>query len=228
MAAELHPPSPQHAFSDMDAQEASFSEHNESQELGEDQWRALAKIVRDVGPNLSPDEELGDLAAAEAAVNAKDAERTAVVDKLRDELRQLSRQLTAAASAAQRPPSHPTVAEHDAQVHALEQQQYATGKQLNEEQANVAKKEVELGKWRAEKEEVGKMEVGEGGWADGKIIRLKLFSEAGFSLVPPKDDSAPAKILIRNDAKEDVHSVVVDNSRSKVYTANLIWSLASD
>lgn len=45
------------------------------------------KIVRDVNPNLSPDKELGDLAAAEAAVNAKDAERTEIVDKLRDELR---------------------------------------------------------------------------------------------------------------------------------------------
>lgn len=44
------------------------------------------------------------------------------------------------------------------------------GKQLNEEQAAVAKKEVELGKWKNEKEEVGKMEVGESGWADGKML----------------------------------------------------------
>jgi len=43
--------------------------------------------VRDVGPNLSPDEELGDLAAAEAAVNAKDAERSEVVDEIREKLR---------------------------------------------------------------------------------------------------------------------------------------------
>ncbi|KAK8844688.1 hypothetical protein IAR55_006537 [Kwoniella newhampshirensis] len=209
-------------------EEMSFSEQNQSQELSEDQWRALAKIVRDVGPNLSPDDELGDLAAAEAAVNAKDAERSEVVDGLRDQLRQLSRQHAQATVASQRPSSHPTAAEHDAQVRSLEQQQYATGKQLNEEQAAVAKKEVELGKWRNEKEEVGKIEVGEGGWADGKIIRLRLFSEAGFSLVPSKDESNTAKILIRNDAKQDVHAVPIDNSRSKVYTANLIWSLASD
>ncbi|WWD22760.1 hypothetical protein CI109_107253 [Kwoniella shandongensis] len=217
-----------HKFDDGGDQEMSFSEHNQSQELSEDQWRALAKIVRDVGPNLSPDDELGDLAAAEAAVNAKDAERTEVVDKLRDELRQLSRQHAQATAAAQRPSSHPSAAEHDAQVRSLEQQQYATGKQLNEEQAAVAKKEVELGRWKSEKDEVGKIEVGEGGWADGKIIRLKLFSEAGFSLVPPKDESSTAKILIRNDTKEDVHAVPIDNSRSKVYTANLIWSLASE
>lgn len=87
-----------------DQQDYSFSEQNVSQEMSEEGWRALAyvqmlrlvqayanpshrKIVRDVNPNLSPDEELGDLAAAEAAVNAKDAERAEIVDKLRDELR---------------------------------------------------------------------------------------------------------------------------------------------
>nr|KIR48554.1 kinetochore protein Spc24, fungi type [Cryptococcus bacillisporus CA1280] len=211
-----------------DQQDYSFSEQNVSQEMSEEGWRALAKIVRDVNPNLSPDEELGDLAAAEAAVNAKDAERTEIVDKLRDELRQLSRQHSQAAAAAQRPASHPSPAEHEANVRSLEQQQFSIAKQLNEEQAAVAKKEVELGKWKTAKEDIEKVEVGEGVWADGKVIRLKLFSEAGFSLVSPKDSSNVTKVLIRNDAKEDVHSVVVDNSRSKVYTANLIWSLASD
>ncbi|AFR92556.1 kinetochore protein Spc24 [Cryptococcus neoformans] len=209
-------------------QDYSFNEQNVSQEMSEEGWRALAKIVRDVNPNLSPDEELGDLAAAEAAVNAKDAERTEIVDKLRDELRQLSRQHSQAATAAQRPTSHPSPAEHEANVRSLEQQQFSIAKQLNEEQAAVAKKEVELGKWKSAKEEIEKIEIGEGDWADGKVVRLKLFSEAGFSLVSSKDGSNVTKVLIRNDAKEDVHSVVVDNSRSKVYTANLIWSLASD
>ncbi|OXB39790.1 hypothetical protein LQV05_000401 [Cryptococcus neoformans] len=209
-------------------QDYSFNEQNVSQEMSEEGWRALAKIVRDVNPNLSPDEELGDLAAAEAAVNAKDAERTEIVDKLRDELRQLSRQHSQAAAAAQRPTSHPSPAEHEANVRSLEQQQFSIAKQLNEEQAAVAKKDVELGKWKSAKEEIKKIEIGEGDWADGKVVRLKLFSEAGFSLVSSKDGSNVTKVLIRNDAKEDVHSVVVDNSRSKVYTANLIWSLASD
>lgn len=45
------------------------------------------KILQDVVPTLLPHDELGDLAAAEQAVNAKVAERTAVVDKLQDELR---------------------------------------------------------------------------------------------------------------------------------------------
>jgi len=44
----------------------------------------LRKIIRDVEPTLSPDDELGDIAAAEAAVNT---ERAEVVDALRDELR---------------------------------------------------------------------------------------------------------------------------------------------
>jgi len=47
----------------------------------------LRKIIRDVEPTLSPDDELDDIAAAEAAVNAKDTERAEVVDALRDELR---------------------------------------------------------------------------------------------------------------------------------------------
>ncbi|WRT63336.1 uncharacterized protein IL334_000241 [Kwoniella shivajii] len=222
MSTAIHPPD----YSDVS--ERSFSEHNESQEFSEDQWKALAKIIRDVGPNLSPDEELGDLAAAEAAVNAKDSERTVVVDTAREALRSLSRQHAQASTAAQRPPSHPSATEHDAQVRTLEQQQYATGKQLNEEQAAVAKKEVELGRWKNEKEEVDKLQIGEEDWANGKIIRLKLLSEAGFSLVPPKDNAGSTKVLIRNDAKDDVHSVPIDNSRSKAYTANLIWSLASE
>ncbi|WVQ72350.1 hypothetical protein IAR50_001901 [Cryptococcus sp. DSM 104548] len=213
-----------------DDDQYSQQDTSDLRDTSEEGWSALAKIVRDVGPNLSPDEELGDLAAAEAAVNAKDAERNEILDKIRDDLRQLSRQLNQAASAAQRPPSHPSPAEHDAQVRSLEQQQYSTGKQLNDEQAAVAKKEVELGKWKLAKEEIGKVEVGEDAesWADGKVIRLKLFSEAGFSLVPPREGSPSSKILIRNDAKDDVHSVIVDNSRSKVYTANLIWNLASE
>ncbi len=46
-----------------------------------------SKIVRDVGPMLTPDEELQDIAEAEAAVNAKDAERAIVVDAIQNELR---------------------------------------------------------------------------------------------------------------------------------------------
>nr|ODN87038.1 hypothetical protein L203_03812 [Cryptococcus depauperatus CBS 7841] len=212
-----------------DFAEYSYNEEqSESQDISEEGWKTLAKIVRDVGPSLVCDEELKDLAAAEIAVNVKDAERAARVDKLRDELRQLTKQYGQAASAAQRPPSHPSPAEHDAQVHLLEQQQYSAGKQLNEEQTVLSKKEVELGGWKAAKEEVAKVEVGEDNWENDKVIRLKLFMEAGISFVPPKDSTSASKVLIRNDAKEDVHSVVIDSSRSKSYTANLIWSLASD
>ncbi|WVO16048.1 hypothetical protein L204_103713 [Cryptococcus depauperatus] len=202
-------------------------EQSESQDISEEGWKTLAKIVRDVGPSLVCDEELKDLAAAEIAVNVKDAERAERVDKLRDELRQLTKQYGQAASAAQRPPSHPSPAEHDAQVHLLEQQQYSAGKQLNEEQTVLSKKEVELGGWKAAKEEVAKVEA-YSSTADWSRIRLKLFMEAGISFVPPKDSTSASKVLIRNDAKEDVHSVVIDSSRSKSYTANLIWSLASD
>lgn len=43
----------------------------------------------------------------------------------------------------------------------LEEQQYATGKALSEEQAGLAKKEIELGRCKGEKEEVGGWTVGE-------------------------------------------------------------------
>lgn len=43
----------------------------------------------------------------------------------------------------------------------LESRHYATGKALNEEQANLGKKELELGKCKAEREEVGGWKVGE-------------------------------------------------------------------
>ena len=82
---------------------------------------------------------------------------------------ELSRQHSQAAAAAQRPPSHPSPAEHEANVRSLEQQQFSIAKQLNEEQAAVAKKEVELGKWKTAKEDIEKVEIGEGDWADGKV-----------------------------------------------------------
>ncbi|WVQ64425.1 uncharacterized protein L199_002591 [Kwoniella botswanensis] len=204
------------------------------QEFSDEPWKSLAKIIRDVGPTLSPDEELGSLAAAEAAVIAKDTERNAVVDETRNELRQSSRQLAQASAAAQRPSSHPTAMEHEEQVRQLEQKQYSVGKQLNEEQSVVSKKEAELGKLKLEKQEVEKINIGEddedgqSDWMDGKIIRLKILSESGFSLVPSKDNKTASKILIRNDLKDDIHTVPIDNSRSKTNTANLIWSLASE
>lgn len=52
--------------------------------------------------------------------------------------------------------------EHEASVHALEQQQLSTGKQVNEERARVAKKELEMGSWKTQREEVRGMSVGEG------------------------------------------------------------------
>lgn len=89
----------------------------------------------------------------------------------------LTRQQHSAAIAAQRPSSQPTPSEYDAHVRSLEQQQYALGKQLNEEKAGVAKKEVEVGKWKGEKEEVGRKEVGEDGWVDGKMSVLRWRSQ---------------------------------------------------
>ncbi len=59
--------------------------------------------------------------------------------------------------------------EHDKQVRQLEQQQYSIGKQLNEEQAIIAKREAELSKLRAQKEELSKIEIGGGEWVDGKM-----------------------------------------------------------
>lgn len=44
------------------------------------------KMVRDIGPLLQPDAELRDLAAAEAAVIARDMERTEMTDRLKEEL----------------------------------------------------------------------------------------------------------------------------------------------
>ena len=82
--------------------------------------------------------------------------------------------------------------QHKTEVEHIEQLYTQTAKQLKEEEAAVAKKELELSRWKAEREEVAKMTVGdEDGWADGKVyvhVRLDC-SEAytpvfrtGFSL----------------------------------------------
>lgn len=82
----------------------SYLESDRSVDISENQWREItqvylltapdragkltdSKILKDVLPTMSPEEELGDLAAAEAAVNAKVAQRDAMVNKMRDELR---------------------------------------------------------------------------------------------------------------------------------------------
>jgi hypothetical protein len=64
-----------------------------------------------------------------------------------------------------------------------------------------------------------------------------MFADAGFSLARTGETD---KIIIRelpsvgrtdrqgNDVKSDVHSVTIDPNRSKAYTANLIWGLASE
>lgn len=73
----------------------------------------------------------------------------------------MKKQLAAAHASAQRPPTVPSPSEHNNLMRQLEEQQYATGKALNEEQAGLAKKEIELGRCKGEKEEVGGWTVGE-------------------------------------------------------------------
>lgn len=81
----------------------------------------------------------------------------------------LAAQHHAAADAAQRPKGTPSAAEHEAAVRSLEHQQYSAGKQLNEEQGNVAKREVELGRVKAERDEVRRWDVAAGAGNDGQV-----------------------------------------------------------
>ena len=82
----------------------------------------------------------------------------------------MTTELEKARRAAQRPSNQPTSYEHKAELDALENQRTQVGKQLKQEEANVTKKEAELTKWKSEKEEVEKLQVGdEGDWANGKV-----------------------------------------------------------
>lgn len=69
-----------------------------------------------------------------------------------------------------RPQNQPTEEAHLAEVERLEREYAQSGKQLQEAQGSVSKKQSELSRWRVEKEEVGRLEVGdEGAWADGRV-----------------------------------------------------------
>jgi hypothetical protein len=71
---------------------------------------------------------------------------------------------------ALRPQNQPTPEGHLAEVDRLEKEYAQSGKQLAEAEGSVSKKQSELSRWKVEKEEVGKLEVGdEGAWADGKV-----------------------------------------------------------
>jgi hypothetical protein len=77
---------------------------------------------------------------------------------------------------ALRPQNQPTQEAHLAEVERLEREHSQSGKQLVEAEGSVTKKQSELSRWRVEKEEVGKLEVGdEGAWADGKVY-VPLFT----------------------------------------------------
>ena len=81
----------------------------------------------------------------------------------------LTKEYHSAESAAQRPSSHLSASEHDATMRQLEHQQYSLGKQLNEEQNVVAKKEIELGKLKSEREDLGRVEVGEDAYINRNV-----------------------------------------------------------
>lgn len=56
-----------------------------------------------------------------------------------------------------------------------------------------------------------------------------MMKELGFSLVPSRSENAgPDSLLIRNDAKNDIHSIAIDQSKNKFYNTNLFWNLASE
>lgn len=82
----------------------------------------------------------------------------------------LELELKKARLASQRPSNQPTSKDHRAEVEKIEHQYTQIAKQLKEEESGVAKKEIELNRWKVEKEEVGKIQVGdEEHWADGKV-----------------------------------------------------------
>jgi hypothetical protein len=82
---------------------------------------------------------------------------------------------------ALRPQNQPTQEAHLAEVERLEREHSQSGKQLVEAEGSVTKKQSELSRWRVEKEEVGKLEVGdEGAWADGKVY-VPLFTISSWT-----------------------------------------------
>jgi hypothetical protein len=142
---------------------------------------------------------------------------------------------------ALRPQNQPTQEAHLAEVERLEREHSQSGKQLVEAEGSVTKKQSELSRWRVEKEEVGKLEVGdEGAWADGKVyvplftisswwsflemilmdsIRLKLFTDAGFTLIPGKGNSG-SKVLIRKSTLYFHRRMITDyqgTRRNRIY-----------
>ena len=144
---------------------------------------------------LSVEEELADVNAAERVVAIKENERRAITAKLSSEAdgtslslswvkadeEALMKDLKKAKLDALRPQNQPTQEAHLAEVERLEREHSQSGKQLVEAEGSVTKKQSELSRWRVEKEEVGKLEVGdEGAWADGKVY-VPLFTISSWT-----------------------------------------------
>jgi hypothetical protein len=78
--------------------------------------------------------------------------------------------LLAAQKAALRPDNQPSAKAHQQEHSRLQHQVEQTSEQLSEERSAVTDKEVELNRWREDKEEVSKIQVGdEEQWADGRV-----------------------------------------------------------
>lgn len=89
---------------------------------------------------------------------------------LADDGKALQRDLLAAQKAAKRPDNQPSAKAHREEHDRLQHQTEQTRDQLSQERSSVTDKEVELNRWKGEKEEVGKIEVGdEEHWADGRV-----------------------------------------------------------
>ncbi|ORX41296.1 hypothetical protein BD324DRAFT_614014 [Kockovaella imperatae] len=205
----------------------SYAESNRSAYLQENQWTAYIEPIKDTVNMLNPDEELQDLEAAESAFGKIEEEREAMLQRLENEVNELAKQYEAAAQDAVRPKTLPPVEEHLAQVRDLERQQVSLGKSINEEQAKVVGKETELRDLKTRKDQIVNVDVGAEMAPDSKAARLKLLSDMGFTYIPGQGSSS-SKILIRNEAKLDVHTVALDNKRAKAYYANVIWSMLGD
>jgi hypothetical protein len=144
---------------------------------GEEDAYGDRQAIRKVTALLSVEEELADVNAAERVTkgdNGKIKFRSRwyvpPLSRVKADEIALMKDLKKAKLDALRPQNQPTQEAQLAEVERLEREHSQSGKQLVEAEGSVTKKQSELSRWRVEKEEVGKLEVGdEGAWADGKV-----------------------------------------------------------
>ncbi|GJJ12196.1 hypothetical protein Clacol_006437 [Clathrus columnatus] len=187
-------------------------------------WLGPIPIISTMTQHMDPEDDYVMITDAEEHITLKAAARQKAAEETRNLLRALSRQLEQAKLSAARPANVPAEDEHVALLNELEDSRMSLGKAINDGEALLASKEVELLRLREEERALEGKDVAVDHNLDSTALRLQICRNLGFEPVLDNNNNV-VKILVRSESM-DVHSVVFEKNKSNIEYTQLLWDLA--